>query len=106
MLLRFNFARLLTFKTWPEWAEQPPILLAEAGFYYNGEGDKTECFSCGGALIHWREEHIPWKQHALYFGHCKFLRLRMGVKFIERVIKEYEHDQDYVIYENLVRRTI
>ena len=38
--------------------------LCEAGFFYEGEGDKVKCFWCDGALEMWSRGDDPWAEHA------------------------------------------
>ena len=40
-------ARLQSFNSWPKSLSQKPTLLAKAGFYYTGTGDRVCCFCCG-----------------------------------------------------------
>ncbi|XP_063622095.1 death-associated inhibitor of apoptosis 1-like [Cydia splendana] len=60
--------RLRTFKDWPKSMKQKPEELAEAGFYYIGQSDKTKCFYCDGSLKDWEEDDVPWEVHARWLG--------------------------------------
>ena len=33
-----------------------------------GEGDKVQCFHCGGGLNDWKPSEDPWEQHAKWFS--------------------------------------
>ncbi|XP_063361874.1 E3 ubiquitin-protein ligase XIAP-like [Cydia amplana] len=43
-------SRLKSYKHWPPSLPTKPEELAEAGFFYTGTGDRTQCFFCGGGL--------------------------------------------------------
>ncbi|XP_026319133.1 baculoviral IAP repeat-containing protein 3 isoform X1 [Hyposmocoma kahamanoa] len=81
-------ARLRTFKDWPRCMRQKPEDLADAGFFYTGQGDKTKCFYCDGGLKDWEEDDIPWEQHARWFKRCAFVLLVKGKQFVQKVITE------------------
>lgn len=57
--------------------------LAEAGFFYTGQDDYVKCFFCGGGLVKWKEEDIPWIEHGFYFNQCQFVIIEKGLEFIE-----------------------
>ncbi|XP_014816035.1 PREDICTED: baculoviral IAP repeat-containing protein 1 isoform X2 [Calidris pugnax] len=59
--------RLDSFKTWPAEACVEATALAKAGFFYTGEGDKVQCFNCGGCLHKWKEGEDPVEGHAKWF---------------------------------------
>uniref|UniRef100_A0A3P9HHV1 RING-type E3 ubiquitin transferase n=1 Tax=Oryzias latipes TaxID=8090 RepID=A0A3P9HHV1_ORYLA len=59
--------------------------LAEAGFYSTGKGDKVLCFSCGGGLKDWIQQHDPFQQHAKQYPGCKFLLDKKGPEFINKI---------------------
>ena len=75
-------SRLKSFKDWPKALSQQPKQLAEAGFYYIGFGDQTECFYCDGGLEAWLPEEDPWTEHAQRFPKCGFVRLIKGKSFL------------------------
>lgn len=81
-------ARLSTFKDWPRSLRQKPEDLADAGFFYTGQGDKTTCFYCDGGLKDWEEDDIPWEQHARWFSRCAYVQLVKGKQFVQMVISE------------------
>jgi len=64
--------RLSSFANWPK----PNIntqRLANAGFYYTGEGDKTRCAWCKGTIENWSETDIPFEEHGICFPCCSFI---------------------------------
>jgi len=77
--------RLITFSEWPRSMKQKPDELAAAGFFYNGKGDQTVCFHCGGGLKDWEDDDNPWEQHAKWFSKCNFVRLQKGPDYISEV---------------------
>ncbi|XP_063535037.1 baculoviral IAP repeat-containing protein 3-like isoform X1 [Cydia strobilella] len=81
-------ARLRTFKDWPKSMKQKPEELAEAGFYYTGQSDKTKCFYCDGGLKDWEEDDVPWEQHARWFDRCAYVQLVKGRDYVQKVISE------------------
>lgn len=81
-------ARLLSFKDWPRSMRQKPEDLAEAGFFYTGQGDKTKCFYCDGGLKDWENDDVPWEQHARWFDRCAFVQLVKGRDYVQKVLTE------------------
>ncbi|CAG9787764.1 unnamed protein product [Diatraea saccharalis] len=81
-------ARLSTFNDWPRCMRQKPEDLAEAGFFYTGQGDKTKCFYCDGGLKDWENDDIPWEEHARWFDRCAYVQLVKGKEYIQRVKTE------------------
>lgn len=66
-------ARLRSFSVWPLNSPMRPRDLAQAGFYYLEEGDKVQCFCCGGKLSGWEPEDVAWEEHARHFPNCFFI---------------------------------
>ncbi|XP_004837139.1 baculoviral IAP repeat-containing protein 8-like [Heterocephalus glaber] len=78
-------ARLKSFHNWPDCAHLTPRELASAGLYYTGEGDKVECFHCGGGLTNWKPSEDPWEQHAKWYPGCKYLLEEKGQEYINNI---------------------
>lgn len=68
--------RLKTFKRWPKALKQRPRELCEAGFFYSGYSDRTECFQCGIVLHNWEENDDPWAVHAKHAAYCTYLVMK------------------------------
>lgn len=68
--------RLKTFKHWPQSIRQKPMELVEAGFFSADNGDLTICFYCGVHCGSWKEEDVPWEEHAKLSTDCAYLRKR------------------------------
>nr|XP_021195650.2 baculoviral IAP repeat-containing protein 3 isoform X2 [Helicoverpa armigera]XP_021195651.2 baculoviral IAP repeat-containing protein 3 isoform X2 [Helicoverpa armigera] len=81
-------ARLRSFKDWPRCMRQKPEELAEAGFFYTGQGDKTKCFYCDGGLKDWENDDVPWEQHARWFDRCAYVQLVKGREYVQKVMSE------------------
>ena len=81
-------ARLRSFKDWPRCMKQKPEELAEAGFFYTGQGDKTKCFYCDGGLKDWENDDVPWEQHARWFDRCAYVQLVKGREYVQKVMTE------------------
>lgn len=81
-------ARLRSFRDWPRCMKQKPEELAEAGFFYTGQGDKTKCFYCDGGLKDWENDDVPWEQHARWFDRCAYVQLVKGREYVQKVMTE------------------
>ncbi|XP_041979976.1 baculoviral IAP repeat-containing protein 2 isoform X1 [Aricia agestis] len=79
-------ARLQTFADWPRSMRQKPEDLAEAGFFYTGNGDKTKCFYCDGGLKDWENDDEPWEQHARWFNRCAYVQLVKGRDYVQQAV--------------------
>ncbi|XP_061901469.1 E3 ubiquitin-protein ligase XIAP-like [Entelurus aequoreus] len=71
--MRREEARRQTFSTWPSSAPVIPRDLAEAGLYYLNQGDRVQCFCCGGMLGGWETGDTPWGEHTKHFPYCFFI---------------------------------
>ncbi|CAG2255140.1 BIRC7_8 [Mytilus edulis] len=66
--------RFQSFYNWPHPDKRPtPGELADAGFFYLGQGDAVKCFYCGGMLRHWEEKDEVWTEHMKWFPLCLFV---------------------------------
>jgi len=78
--------RIDSFKNWPTNGKPTPIDLAEAGFFYTGESDKTKCFHCDIGLDDWESDDVPWEQHAINSDRCRYLNISKGKDYIKNII--------------------
>lgn len=69
--------RLRTFTGWPPQAPLRPDVLARAGLYYQGEGDRVYCAYCQGALYNWEEDDDAFTEHCKHFPNCPFVLHRL-----------------------------
>nr|UIX56245.1 IAP3 [Hyphantria cunea nucleopolyhedrovirus]UIX56391.1 IAP3 [Hyphantria cunea nucleopolyhedrovirus] len=83
-----EIARLRTFVEWPRGLKQRPDELAEAGFFYTGQGDKTKCFYCDGGLKDWEADDEPWRLHARWFERCPYVSLVKGRDYVQKIVTE------------------
>ena len=75
---------------WPSHRiEADTALLADAGFYYLGEGDKVKCWYCNGGLKNWDRFDDPWIEHAKWFPLCEYLLKNKGVDFVKDILKGF-----------------
>ncbi|XP_005694651.2 PREDICTED: baculoviral IAP repeat-containing protein 1 [Capra hircus] len=83
--------RLQSFKSWHPSSPLGAAALAKAGFFYTGESDIVQCFSCGGYLHEWEEGDDPLEEHAKFFPNCQFLQ---SVKSSAEAIPDLQsHDE-------------
>ncbi|XP_010608250.1 E3 ubiquitin-protein ligase XIAP isoform X1 [Fukomys damarensis] len=87
-------ARIITFGTWTYSINKEQ--LARAGFYALGEGDKVECFHCGGGLTDWKPSEDPWEQHAKWYPGCKYLLEEKGQEYINSIHLTHSHEVSLV----------
>lgn len=78
-------ARLRTFAQWPVPEIQRGDVLAQAGFYYQGNQDQVRCFQCDGGLKCWLADDDPWCEHARWFPKCQFVQLMKGFSYLFRL---------------------
>ena len=52
----------------------PPFVLATAGFFYLGNGDRVKCFACGGEMMSLNRKMCPFTAHVTYFETCTFVK--------------------------------
>ena len=69
--------RLNTFvdRAWPISLHQNKVTLAEAGFFYSGNGDIVICAFCGIHLYRWLPKDDPFTEHKNFNKDCKFVTL-------------------------------
>ena len=69
--------RLNTFidRSWPISLFQNEVTLAEAGFFYSGNGDIVICAFCGIHLYRWLPKDDPLTEHKKFNNICKFVSL-------------------------------
>ncbi|XP_064649517.1 baculoviral IAP repeat-containing protein 2-like [Lineus longissimus] len=64
--------------------------LVDAGMFYLGEMDKTECFYCGIQLEDLKIHDEPWVEHARLSQDCAFLIAYKGIAFVISCLEFYE----------------
>ena len=73
--LLFYEDRLKTFEHWPKQLSPDKYALAQAGFYYTGEGDKVTCFACDMSVRQWERTDEPWTEHKKWSTNCVYLKM-------------------------------
>lgn len=67
-------SRLRTFANWPENAVIDARRIATAGFYYMGQGQEVQCFSCGGRISEWNFGDSVMARHRALDPCCPFVQ--------------------------------
>ncbi|XP_065349413.1 E3 ubiquitin-protein ligase XIAP-like isoform X1 [Cloeon dipterum] len=98
-------ARLKSFTNWPADKKQKPKDLAEAGFFYRGDGDECICFDCGGGLTGWEDKDEPWVMHAKWFSECTYLRKQQSSSFITAVNRVHKPILSLKDFQEALKRT-
>ncbi|XP_061454542.1 E3 ubiquitin-protein ligase XIAP [Rhineura floridana] len=73
-------SRLQTFANFPSHCPVSSSTLAQAGFFYTGEGDKVKCFSCHITVEGWQNGDSAVRRHRTISPNCKFIN---DVKFLK-----------------------
>nr|XP_026695219.1 zinc finger protein isoform X1 [Ciona intestinalis]XP_026695220.1 zinc finger protein isoform X1 [Ciona intestinalis] len=64
--------RMKSFENWPTQNRTVnPSDLARSGFFYLGNLDRVQCFSCGGVLRNWNYGDNITAEHRRHFPHCR-----------------------------------
>jgi len=70
--MRYEAARLATFKGWT-CTFQTPESMASAALFFSGRKDFVFCPYCAGCLGHWEPGDDPMSEHKRIFGWCPFV---------------------------------
>ncbi|XP_078493298.1 E3 ubiquitin-protein ligase XIAP-like [Ciona intestinalis] len=73
--LRKETDRSKTYENWP--AQNRTVYasdLARSGFFYLGNLDRVQCFSCGGVLRNWNYGDNITAEHRRHFPHCRMVQ--------------------------------
>ena len=65
--------RLKTYEFWPPAIPISPQSLADAGFYYEGIGDRVTCFNCKKTIMKWKADDDPWFEHRRHSPYCAYI---------------------------------
>lgn len=76
-------SRLASFYYWPQQMKQSGNEMAEAVFFYTGQGDEVICFCCGLSRTGWCHFNKAWEEHAIgdIESDCEFLKEEKGLRF-------------------------
>nr|XP_039257848.1 uncharacterized protein LOC120334400 isoform X1 [Styela clava] len=84
--------RLASFARWPVGRPNvSPAALARTGFFYLGDMDRTQCFSCGGVLRNWTLEDDAMDEHRSHFPACPMV---LGTEQRNIKVPEYPDTPD------------
>lgn len=53
---------------------------------FEGKGDQTKCFWCGGILADWEPGDEPVSEHRKWFKHCKWLEVIKSEPFFIKAV--------------------
>lgn len=65
--------RLRTFANWPHEDIISHKKLAKAGFFYDGNGDEVQCYSCGVKAKGWKPSDIAVRKHQELSQNCNYI---------------------------------
>ncbi|KAL3882668.1 hypothetical protein ACJMK2_028985 [Sinanodonta woodiana] len=71
--MKSEWARYISFGTFPRSSPVQPTRLTQSGFYYSGTGDQTICFACGLNCQNWKEGDSPFDVHKRLSPDCSFV---------------------------------
>lgn len=54
-------------------------------FLSTGLSDHVRCHHCGSGLRNWEKEDDPWEEHARWYPECKYVLVKKGQEFIDKV---------------------
>ncbi|XP_078492411.1 zinc finger protein [Ciona intestinalis] len=73
--LKKESERMKSFENWPTQNRTVnPSDLARSGFFYLGNLDRVQCFSCGGVLRNWNYGDNITTEHRRHFPHCRMTK--------------------------------
>ncbi|KAK3603523.1 hypothetical protein CHS0354_027938 [Potamilus streckersoni] len=72
--MKNEWARYISFGTFPRSCPIQPTRLTQAGFYYSGNGDQTICFACDLSCKNWKEGDSPLDVHKRLSPNCNFVK--------------------------------
>ena len=72
-LMKFEWSRYLSFKTFPMDSAMTPMRLAQAGFFYTGQGQQVTCFCCSVTNGEWTTEETAVEVHKRLSPNCRFI---------------------------------
>ncbi|ESO98975.1 hypothetical protein LOTGIDRAFT_213786 [Lottia gigantea] len=75
--------RLKSFIGWN--GQVDPRQLAHAGFYYLGNSDRVQCFSCQTIFRDWVAGDDPWIEHSKWYPDCPYIQLCLGKEIVKEI---------------------
>ncbi|XP_060564647.1 uncharacterized protein LOC132723862 [Ruditapes philippinarum] len=83
-------SRVNTYQGWPDYLDQTPRQMSEAGFFFVGVADFTRCFCCGGGLRNWEPGDDPVLEHTRWFPRCEYINKLKGERYVAAVQRRHE----------------
>jgi len=76
--------------------------MAASGWFYLGNLDRTQCFSCGGVLRNWRKLDNPNVEHITHFPHCAMAQGRENRNIPDegKKVQNAKRGVNYLSYRN------
>ncbi|CAC5362150.1 unnamed protein product [Mytilus coruscus] len=63
--------------------------IAQAGFFYPGDGSSGQCYSCGCSLTNVKYHTNPLTKHASQYPECKFIKETLSDEEIQNAILQF-----------------
>ena len=95
----FDFGeRFKSFRFWPISSIVSGRKLAEAGFFYENDGIRTQCHRCGVVKEDWKSEDDPFTSHTQLCPTCPHLDTIAAAKEKDKVLEiEYKSYEDRLL---------
>ncbi|XP_011406381.1 PREDICTED: putative inhibitor of apoptosis [Amphimedon queenslandica] len=82
-----------SFKYWPIPRVIGVLELVEAGWYYTGKDDITQCFTCGCRNEEWKKGDDPFTVHGKLSKNCSFLMEAMKHKSSSKLVIDFSKEE-------------
>lgn len=79
--------RRMSFTSWPTYLDQTPRQMAEAGFFYVGIKDYTQCYACNIILEKWNRGEHPLAEHARHSPRCPHVLCLTTERTVEEIVR-------------------
>ncbi|XP_053389425.1 uncharacterized protein LOC123551900 [Mercenaria mercenaria] len=83
-------SRVSSYQGWPDYLDQTPRQMSEAGFFYVGVADFTRCYCCGGGLRNWEPGDDPMLEHTRWFPRCEYVNKLKGERYVAAVQRRHQ----------------
>ncbi|XP_053392339.1 uncharacterized protein LOC128555015 isoform X2 [Mercenaria mercenaria] len=83
-------SRVSSYQGWPDYLDQTPRQMSEAGFFFVGVADFTRCFCCGGGLRNWEPGDDPMLEHTRWFPRCEYVNKLKGERYVAAVQRRHQ----------------
>ncbi|XP_053389808.1 serine-rich adhesin for platelets-like, partial [Mercenaria mercenaria] len=83
-------SRVSSYQGWPDYLDQTPRQMSEAGFFFVGSADFTRCFCCLGGLRNWEPGDDPMLEHTRWFPRCEYVNKLKGERYVAAVQRRHQ----------------